>query len=312
MANDDRMRKLENNVHLGGVVAELSDYREGNTAQGIPYVSFKGAIQCDPNDPGLTLRFKTFVKSKKVDGSDSKNFTKVKEWYKNALPLTKASWELATKADLRGSISDSVYVNVEGKLVEATEYNVQFFNDFNEYCANIDLEGYVSSITDETKGEDADPTGRQKLRLITRDNFGNTLDIKRIVVPADLVDPLKDNDYETGVTATFFMSVMMHKSAAPVRAGGIGVQRTTDGKAYQEWVLTGASPIIDPDDENALDKKQVKKAMDVRKAHLEEVESAGYLGSKSSKGETTNRGGIGKTKKEEPTETFIDDDDMPF
>ena len=110
-----------------------------------------------------------------------------------------------TFVDLRGSVVSNDYVNREGRLVEGFSYNMQLFNKFTEYACQIDMEGFIHSIIDETEGEDGEPTGRKKLRLISRDIFRNTLDIKNILIPEELVGPIEDNDYEAGRTATFFI-----------------------------------------------------------------------------------------------------------
>lgn len=316
--NTDQIRQLANRVHFAGILAELSEMREGNTSNGIPYISFSGVLQCG-EDAVYNVPFRTFVKSKKSDGSDSKNFAKVKNWYNNAVPMT-ANKDNATKVDMVGSLTDNPYVNVQGKLVEGTQYNVQLFNDFKEYAAEIDLEGFVHSIVDETRGEENTPTGRKRMRLITRDMFGNTIDIKNIVIQQDLVDALDDVGYGKGTTAKFFITLTPNSRPKPVKkSGGIGVQRETQGASYLEWIMTGAEEPIPDDSENYLDPKLIKKAMDVRKQHLEEVEEAGYQGSQSTSTTTsTNRNSVGGKTTNASTKAndgFVEieaDEDFPF
>lgn len=314
-SNTDQIRQLANRVHFAGTLAELSEMREGNTKDNVPYISFSGVLQCG-EDAVYNIPFRTFVKSKKSDGTDSKNFAKVKAWYNSAVPMTVN--QNATKVDMVGSLTDNPYVNVQGKLVEGTQYNVQLFGDFKEYAAEIDLEGFVHSIVDETRGEDADPTGRKRMRLITRDIFGNTIDIKNIVVPQDLVDPLEDAGYGKGTTAKFFITLTPNSRPKPVKKGGIGVQRETQGLSYLEWIMTGAEEPIPEDNENYLDPKLIKKAMEVRKQHLEEVEEAGYQGNQTPTGGTTttaNRNSVGGKSTAKTDDNFTEveaDEDFPF
>ena len=318
----EKIRQLTNKVRLSGALAELDKdsktglyYKEGETKAGIPYISFSGAIQCGESGVN-SIRFRTFVKSKKTDGTDSKNYANVKNWIMNAVPMTDDK-ENPTYVNAVGSIVDHPYVSRENKLIEAWEYNLQFFSDFEEYAADIDLEGFVHSITDEIKNENS--TGRKVMRLITRDMFGNTLDIKRVIVPEEFVEPLDDNGYERGVTAKFFLSLIPNKSAAKTKTGGIGTQRVEGGKPYLELTLTGADPVIDSESEDALDPKLIKAAMVERQSRLDEINEAGYQGG-SSKSESTvsgaARNGIGGAKvasakaKAEVDETS--DDDFPF
>ena len=139
--NTDQIRQLENQVHLAGYLAELSEMRTGTTTNGVPYMSFSGAIQCG-EDAVYTVPFRTFVKSKKSDGSDSKNFAKVQDWYAQAVPKTKDP-ENPTMVSCFGSITDNPYVNSQGKLVEATQFNIQSFNPFKDFQCDIDLEGFL-------------------------------------------------------------------------------------------------------------------------------------------------------------------------
>lgn len=323
--NTDQIRQLENKVHLAGVLAELSEINEGTTSTGIPYISFSGAVQCGPSAVE-TVRFRSFVKSKKSDGTDSKNFIKVKEWVKTAVPMTKDK-EKATKVDMVGSLTDNPYVNNAGTLVEATQYNVQLFGEFKEYAAEIDLEGFIHSIVDETKGADSDElTGRQRLRLISRDIFRNTLDIKNIIIPKDLVRPLRDEGYERGSTTTFYVTLTPNAAPAPAKKGGIGVQRsTTTGNSYLEWVMTGASEVIPSDDEKALSSKLIKDAMTERKTRLDEIKEAGYQGGSTSSSSSApaahaasaasaaSRNSVsGKSNSEVTMTPIVEDDDFPF
>jgi len=313
----EKIRQLTNKVTLAGALVELKDVREGETKAGIPYISFNGVIQCGESQVSR-LRFKTFVKSKKADGSDSKNFVAVKKWAKNAVPMTENESN-PTMVEAIGSLTDHPYVNKEGKLVEATEFSLQFFGDFSEYKADVDMEGFVHSFKDETKGEDETPTGRQRMRLISRDIFGNMLDFKSIVIPEELVDPIADNGYEKGSTAKFFLSLIPNQKVTSNKSGGIGTQRVEGGKPYLEWVLTGAEPVIDSESEQALDAKLVKAAMVERQSHLNEIQEAGYLGNKNDNASNSTASGaarksIGTVSKkvEDVVVEDIADDDFPF
>lgn len=312
--NKEQIRKLTNKVHLAGALAEL-ETKDGNTQDGVPYVSLSGAIQCGET-PVSTVRFRSFIKSKKKDGTESKNYKAIKEWIENAVPMTKDK-EHCTYVDMIGSLTDNPFVSRDGDLVEGVQYSTQMFKKFEEYAASIDIEGFISSINDEIDKKTEEPSGRKKMRLITRDVFGNTMDLKDIIIPSDLVEPIEDNGYERGCTATFFIDLIPNKSTEKVKRGGIGEQRVTDGKSFLEMVLVGADPVIDSDNEKALDKKLIKEAMEERKNHLEEVKDKGYLGGTSNSSTNSSRRGIGNStvnSSSNKTETVesVDDEDFPF
>ena len=167
--NSDQIRRLQNVVILEGALAELEEPRTGTGKDGINYISLRGAVQC--GDTGVYTRsFRAFIKEKKTNGEDSKVYKDVVEWLKTATPMTKNA-ENPTMVRLQGSLSDNVYVNREGVLVEGTEVSVQFFNEFKSFNASLQLEGYIKDIKPEVRGKDDDAheTGRYKMHFITRD-----------------------------------------------------------------------------------------------------------------------------------------------
>ena len=223
--------------------------------------------------------------------------------------------EKCTFVDMIGSLTDNPYVSRDGTLVEAVQYSTQLISKFDNYAAELDIEGFVHSIVDETRGEEGNPTGRKRMRLITRDIFSNTIDLKNIIIPNELVEPLEENGYEKGCTATFFINLIPTQKEAPVKKGGIGTQRTTEGKNYLEMVLVGADPVIDSDDEKALDAKLIKNAMTERKTRLDEIKEKGYQGSSdgsSSSSTSESRTGFGGKKSSNKVEAVDDDDEFPF
>ena len=223
--------------------------------------------------------------------------------------------EKCTFVDMIGSLTDNPYVSRDGTLVEAVQYSTQLISKFDNYAAELDIEGFVHSIVDETRGEEGNPTGRKRMRLITRDIFSNTIDLKNIIIPNELVEPLEENGYEKGCTATFFINLIPTQKEATVKKGGIGAQRTTEGKNYLEMVLVGADPVIDSDDEKALDGKLIKNAMTERKTRLDEIKEKGYQGSSdgsSSSSASESRTGVGSKKSSNKVEAVDDDDEFPF
>ena len=161
---------------------------------------------------------------------------------------------------------------------------------------------------------------------MSRDIFSSILEIKNIVVPADIYEALEDSGYERGITATFYISLMPNTPTTQKRTCGIGKPRETQGRSYLEWVMTGASEIIDSDSDEAIPSALAKKAMNVRASNLKEVEEKGYQGSNTSTATTAaNRGGLGgakkmaevqdkkkPAKKDDFVELAPDEDDFPY
>ena len=217
---------------------------------------------------------------------------------------------------LVGSLSANDYVGSDEQLHEGTVASMQFFNDFEEFACDLDIEGYIKSITDEERGpeDDKKPTGRKRLNLISMDFYHNALDIKNIIIPKDFVDALEDNGYVKGATAKMYVSWKPNeKSEAKPKTKGFGQQRVTEGKSYLEMVLTGGDIAYDEDEqEDMIITPQMCKAMlNERASRLKELEEAGYQGSKGGSGSSTPTG-FGKKGSGKMSPVVDDDDDIPF
>lgn len=305
----DKVRQMTNKVVLAGKVAEL-EVRKGVTEKKVPYISVKGAIQFGEHK-AMTRNFEKFVQeySIKEDGSHKKNkaYPKVVEWADNAVSIAKSSYEAATEVSIQGTFATNDYINKENKLVEALKVDAAFFNEVgDDYKATADIEGYIQTITPETKGEDQTETGRLRVTILTNDFFGNIIPVKNIIVPAELRDDFEDG-YEVGQTAKVFIDFVLHEGEAkPKKSGGIGVQRTTDGASYVEMILTGADSAIDEDDENAYSKEAVKIGLAERETSLKTIKDNGYQGNSGS----SNRNSIGGATTKPKTQ--VTEEELPF
>lgn len=300
----EQIRQLVNNVVLAGKLAELK-VTKGNTKKNVPYISLKGAVQCG-EDPVYTVRFRSFSQKTKADGTDSKMYSNLVEWAKKAVPMTKDK-ENCTMFQGRGSISMNDFINKDNKLVESVEFNINNFSDFREYKCDIDLEGFIYSITDETKGEDGDTTGRKIMRVISKENIGNNIvDLKKVIVTEENVPCLDEFEIEAKKTLTMYISLIPNREEEPKKRG-FGKQRTTNGNAKLEYIMVGADEPLEEDNKNSLSPALIKKAMNERKIHLKEVEDKGYLGGNSES--TTNTASENSADKMQAVD---DDDEFPF
>ena len=304
----DKVRQMTNRVNLAGKLVEL-EVRKGTTEKRIPYVSVKGTVQFGDHK-AQSRQFEKFVMEYNIkdDGTrkENKNYQRVLEWAENAKSVASLkAGEVATEVNIQGAFATSDYVNKENKLVEALKIDAAFFNDLDgEYKATADIEGYISAITPEVKGEDKDETGRLRVTILTNDFFGNIIPVKNIIVPKELREAFEDG-YEVGQTAKLFIDFVLHEGEAkPKKTGGIGVQRVTEGASYVEMILTGADPAVDEDDDNAYSKEAVKIGLAERKNALKALEEKGYQGSSGKSISSTS--GTAKPK------TTVNDEDIPF
>lgn len=309
----DKVRQMTNKVVLTGKVTEF-EMKTGTIAngesKGAPYVSVKGKIQFGDHK-AMERSFERFVQEYRMkDGkkNESKAYKPTLEWANTvkSVAALKGNWDEATEVDLTCSFKPNDYVNSEEKLIEALNCDIAFINDVkSEYGATADIEGYIQSIVPETRGEEQNETGRLRVTILTNDFFGNIIPVKNIIVPEDLKEVFEDN-YEVGQTAKVFITFKLHKGEEkPKKSGGIGVQRTTDGKSYVEMILTGADPAIDEDEKDAYSKEAVRIGLAERKAKLADIKEKGYQGNKGTKSISS-----ASTNNSKPTP--VADDELPF
>jgi len=314
----DKIKSVVNSVNLVGTVVEF-EYKTGETKEEkIPYVSLKGAIQFG-DSKAQARRFERYVqqRSKSKDGKEGKEnklYDKTLAFAKSVVSLAQCKKEddKATVVGIQGSLATNDYVNDKDELIESLKIDATFFNDVDEgeaFKGTLDLEGYIQSVVEETKGEDKVETGRLRVTLLTMDFFGNVIPVKNIIVPKELKEGFEEA-YQTGQTAKFFIDYVVNKAPEkPKKTGGLGQQRTTDGKSYVEMILTGADPALDEDDEGAISKEAIRIALAERKSKLAELKETGYQGSKGKSISSEKRTGLASGKKKpEP----VNDEDIPF
>jgi hypothetical protein len=305
----DKIKQLVNKVTLVGKIAEF-EKKTGTTAEkNIPYISIKGAIQFG-DSKALTRRFEKYVQETNKEGKENKMYPKITEFANKVKSIANSTYEEATEVNIQGSFATNDYVNDQDELKENVKVDASFFNDLDNdasYGGTADIEGYIQSVKPETKGDSNEETGRLRVTVLTTDFFGNLVPIKNIIVPQELKDAFEDG-YEVGNTAKFYVDFTLSKSEVkPAKTGGLGVQRTTDGKSYVEMILTGADPAIDEDDEGAISKTAIKIALSERKAMLEELKEKGYQGTKNKSISSSSRTtGVGNKP------TPASDEDIPF
>lgn len=309
----DVIKKFDNNVVLAGKLAELDEVREADDKNGKHYISVKGAIQCGESTT-LIRNFECFIYEKTKKNEDSKAYTNMKSWLKNAVPMTKNA-ESPTMVEMVGNMKDGAYVNASEELKETVKYSMSLVNPFTEYRCDITLEGYVKNVSPEMR--DDKETGRLKVELVSMDFSKNVMDIKNIIVPKEVVDGFSACGYEDGVLGKLYLSYVPHEDKAPTK-GGFG-KKMTAGKSYSELTVVGAEDAVEIADEGGsdtvLDRDGVKNMLSVRKEYINELKEKGYQGSKKESSVASSGKSFAKknskAKKVEEDEDE-DEDDLPF
>lgn len=306
MANEFVSNNLLNRVHFAGALAELSELTKGVTSEGIPTISFKGVIQCG-EDATYNRNFKVYAKAKKADGGDNKIYQNMLAWYKGAVPMTKDKVK-CSMVDMSGSVDAFDYVGKDGTLHESLTYNMRFINEFKDYACYMDVDGYITSIVDEERGQGDDKvvTGRKVMSLLCMDSFRNVLQLKKIFIPAEFVDQLEDNGYEKGRTVRTKLAYQPNTKSGAPKKRGFGNQPVVGGATYLELVLTGGDAAFDEDSKDSISSATARTMMTERTNRLKEIEAKGYQGGGSAPSAGVK--GTGSFKPVEP----LTDDDIPF
>jgi len=306
----DKIRSLVNTVTLAGKITEV-EVKKGINANKSPDVRIKGEIQFGDTKTH-TRKFETYAAEFNKDKKESKLYDKVLSFANTVKSVAKVGEDEATVVSIQAGFATNDYVSQKDKLIEGLKIEAKFFNDFNagdEFKGEADVEGYIQSIIPEVKGEEEKETGRLRVTIITTDFFGNIIPVKNIIVPANFKEAFEEG-YQEGQTAKLFIDFVVNKAEEkPVKSGGLGKQRVTQGKSYVEMILTGADPAFDEDDEMGISSEAIRIALSERKAKLDDLKSKGYQGGKDGKSEKSdNRKGLGNNKPK-PVEN---DQDIPF
>lgn len=300
--NSEQLRDFVNLISVNGTLATL-EIKEGTTESGVPYIGLSGSIQF--GETGVeTLKFRSFAMAQKSDGTDSKAYQNLVKWVSTAIPMTKDK-ENATKALFRGSFaSNDFYTEQEGgSVVESIVFNVNGIFDYDvnfstQYSTNaiVDFEGYVKSIADEMKNDEA--TGRKRMTLVGLDYRKEAIIVKNVIVDTNIAEEFVDF-MPVGSTAKFSLGYYVHKGEAKKATGGLGKQRVTEGRDYLELIVEGCSDPYE-DDKSVITPKILKELMNVREAKLAQIKENGEQGT------------VSAPKKKATVASPISDEDIPF
>lgn len=199
------------------------------------------------------------------------------------------------------------YVNRQGSLGRDVSLSLNTCSRITESEAeSIDpetdnvlaLEGVIGRIADASERERINE-GDLIIDFTTIGYSGDAVPFN-ILIPAEYADVVRDS-FTSGDTTTFSIEPrMIHVDGRPKKKAMIGRSVSTS-RGYDRFalVMVGA---LDPYDENeALDTKLIKTALQERKIYLEDLEKKGYKG----------KGGKTNTLVKEAS-SAIKDEDIPF
>ena len=334
---------LETNIELKkDVEIELTNFADGNkkskhTCDVYKKVDFKNPallIECSPKDDdgnvigtyqigvdynniGFGVASKTFDRNGKlVDNDNFKGIQTVLDKYITRKDAKED--EEPTRVFIKSaSLSPNEYVdkdfNFKSYLPTISTYNVTSTGVPESDVCEGNATGIIRAIKDEMFNEEE--TGRLKIDFYMFDNKGETFPVE-FTVEKDLADDFKDI-YEAGASCKIYFDVLTRQIGAKKVAqssGGFGRRetRTTSGFSVVEYSIFKGDEPFEEENENYVDKAQMKKAMESRGITIEQKIKVAK--DKADKPKETKRSGLGSkaSKISETKEEDDDSDDMPF
>ena len=254
---------------------------------------------------------------KVVDNPRFKDLLKVVEDFVPQIKATDAN--PATRVHIKGSLGVNEYASAK----DGKTYEFHSFPQINGFACDVtsqsdDLaEGYISgiirSIKHETKGEDAEETGRLNVEFYTFDYQGKATPIN-FIVEEDMADDFEDM-YENGNSCKINFEIVNRHVGTKKKSSAFGrSSKITSGFDVTEYVIFGGEEAYEEEHENFISAKDMKVAMANRENYIDSViADAKERASEKSSAPTTKKGLGRKPKASEDAEfENADDEELPF
>ena len=157
---------------------------------------------------------------------DNPNFKSLKTVLENYIPKNNAKdGEVPTRVKIDGILSANEYVNKDTyefkSITQVNGFRITSTGVPEEDIADCEISGIIRSIIPETKGEDAEETGRLKVELYTFNRNAETTPFT-FIVESDLADDF-NSFYEAGQSVKLYYEIITKQvGAKKPTTGGFG------------------------------------------------------------------------------------------
>ena len=242
------------------------------TCQQIAKKEFKNPtfiIECKGMDIGVDF-FPASEKKLDENGNivDNSNFKAMKTVLENYVPKIKDA-ENATRVKIDGMLANNEYVSKDTYEYKAfpqiNGFRITSTNVPEEDSADCEISGIIRSIIPETKGEDAEETGRLKVELYTFNKQAETTPFT-FIVEQDLADDF-NNFYEAGQSVKLYYEILTKQiGAKKPTTGGFGRRESkmVSGFSVTEYSVFRGDEPFDEENEYYIDVEDMKKALNER------------------------------------------------
>ena len=212
------------------------------------------------------------AREKKLDDNgqliDNPNYKAMKTVLENYVPKIKDA-ENATRVKVDGLLGVNEYVSKDTyefkSFPQINGFRITSTNVPEEDIADCEISGIIRSIIPETKGEDAEETGRLKVELYTFNRNAETTPFT-FIVEADLADDF-NSFYEAGQSVKLYYEIITKQvGAKKPTTGGFGRREShmVSGFSVTEYSVFRGDEAFDEESEYYINPEDMKQALNER------------------------------------------------
>ena len=201
---------------------------------------------------------------------DNPNFKSLKTVLENYIPKNNAKdGEVPTRVKIDGILSANEYVNKDTyefkSFPQINGFKITSTDVPKEDIADCEISGIIRSIIPETKGEDAEETGRLKVELYTFNRNAETTPFT-FIVEADLADDF-NSFYEAGQSVKLYYEIITKQvGAKKPTTGGFGRREShmVSGFSVTEYSVFRGDTAYEEESEYYINPEDMKQALNER------------------------------------------------
>lgn len=234
-------------------------------------------IECNGNDVGVDY----FPVAEKKLEKDTNNIIdnpryKALETVMSTYVTMAQDKDNATRVKIDGVLRENVYPATGTYEIKSfpqiNGFQITSSNVPSEDSTDSEISGIIRSIAHETRGENADETGRLIVELYSIDSLG-VLSIFKFIVDSDIANDF-ENYYNVGDSTKIYYEISTRQVGSPKSSsGGFGRRdsnRVTGYSVTEYSIFRGDDPFEEEND-YYISNEVVKQAMDEREIKLENM-----------------------------------------
>lgn len=201
---------------------------------------------------------------------DNPNFKSLKTVLENYIPKNNAKdGEVPTRVKIDGILSANEYINKDTyefkSITQVNGFRITSTGVPEEDSADCEISGIIRSIIPETKGEDAEETGRLKVELYTFNRNAETTPFT-FIVESDLADDF-NSFYEAGQSVKLYYEIITKQvGVKKPTTGGFGRREShmVSGFSVTEYSVFRGDEAFDEENEYYINPEDMKQALNER------------------------------------------------